>query len=134
MTHGHHAFLGAVLDGHLQRFLQQRNQRGFAFQREALGSDVKRLQHLLEDVGFDQLGQDALAIHRLGFGFHALAHPVAPLRVGHVHEFGAHGAAVHAPRLVGHGARQVQLRMLFSDKVSERVQIGPHVAPTPKSI
>ena len=66
MAHGHHAFVGTVLDGRFEGFLEQRNQRGVAFEREALGANVERLQHLLEDVGLDQLRQDALAIDRLG--------------------------------------------------------------------
>ena len=69
-----------------------------------------------------------------GIGFHALAHPVAPLRVGHVHEFRADGSAVDAPRLVGHRAAQVQVRMLFDGKVSERVELRLHVAPAAESI
>ncbi len=134
MAHGHHALVGAVLDGRLQGFLKQRNQRGLAFERETLGADVKRLQHLLEDVGLDQLRQDALAIDRLGFGFHALAHPVAPLGVGHVHELGADGAAINAPRLIDRRTAETQLRRFLADVMFKGIELRLHVTPAAKGV
>ncbi len=62
MAHAHHELFRAVADGGVQHLVQQGNQRGVAFERESLGADVERLQHLLEDVGLDQPGQNALAI------------------------------------------------------------------------
>jgi len=49
----------------VQDGIKQRNQRGDAFEREALGAQVTRLQDLLEEVGANQAFEDFCA-DRLG--------------------------------------------------------------------
>ena len=43
-------------------FVEQRNERGVAFERITFGSDVARLHGLLEDVGADELVENALRV------------------------------------------------------------------------
>ena len=49
----------------VQNLVQQRNQRGIAFQRVTLGADVAGVDRLLEYIGANQLIQNAPAIDRL---------------------------------------------------------------------
>jgi hypothetical protein len=134
MAHGHHAFLGAVVRGGLQGFIEQRDQRGVAFERKALGADVKRLQHLLEDVGFDELVENSLAIDGSGCAFEPVDDPSTALRVGNVHELGADGAAINCARSFGVLAFELKLRMLERLKVAERIEIGFEIAPATEKV
>ena len=101
MAHGHHAFFGAMRGGSAKNFLHHRNQRGVAFQRESLGADVERLQHLLEDVGFQQLLQNGFAIDLGLRTFQPVDDPLAALQIGDVHELGADGAAIDLAGTLG---------------------------------
>ena len=65
MAHGDHRLLGAVLGSGVQDCVEQRDQRRFAFEREALGAEIARLDHLLEEIGADQQAREfALLIRR----------------------------------------------------------------------
>ena len=72
MAHAHDQFMRAVLAGGVENLIDQRNQRGHAFEREALVAEIALLQHLLEDVGADQQIEDALLIDGGRSAFHAL--------------------------------------------------------------
>ncbi len=74
MAHGEHGLLGAVLGGGVQNFVEQRDQRGVAFERITLGADVARVNRLLEDVGADELIEHA----RRGRRARAVRTPCAP--------------------------------------------------------
>jgi len=54
VTHGHDGFERAVPARSVQDGIKQRNQRGNAFEREALGAQITRLQDLLEEIGANQ--------------------------------------------------------------------------------
>lgn len=76
--------------------IEERDEDGEAFEREALGAEVALLDDLLEEVGTDELGEDMLLIG-LGRGLlKLLLQPLALLGVGDVHELGGKGAAVVA--------------------------------------
>jgi len=53
-------------------FVDQRDQGGDAFEREALAAEITLLHDLLEDVGADEQVEDALLVFFLGLGFHLL--------------------------------------------------------------
>ena len=111
MAHGQHRLLGAISGRGVQNLVQQRNQRGVAFQRIALGADVARVDRLLEDIGAHQLIQNARAIDMLLLRrLHALLDPLPSLRIGDVHELHADAAAVDAAGRVGNIARTYPAR------------------------
>ena len=112
MAHGHHAFFGAMRGGSGENLLHHRNQGGVAFQRKALGADVERLQHLLEDVGFQQLLQNGFAIDLGLRAFQPVDDPLAALRIGNVHELGADGAAVDFAGALGVRSADSQLGVI----------------------
>ena len=77
MTHGQNGLLRAVTGRRVQDLVQQWNQRGVAFQRITLGANVTGVNRLLEDIGPDELVQNARAIDGfLPFGLHALLDPL----------------------------------------------------------
>ena len=51
MAHAHHGLLCAIVGGVVQHFIQKGNQDGDTFEREALGAEIARLNHLLEEIG-----------------------------------------------------------------------------------
>ena len=135
MAHRQHGLLRAVARGGVQDFVQQRNQRGVAFQRVALGADVARVDRLLEDVGANQLVENARAIDRfLTLRFHALLDPLAPLGIGNVHELDADAAAVDAARGISFVAGDVQFGMAERREVAERIEVGLQVSPAAERV
>ena len=84
MAHGEHGLLGAVLGRGVQNLVEQRNQRGVAFQRIALGADVARVDGLLENIGAHQLIEHPRAID----GRRLLAIPCAPGSSGGIRDRG----------------------------------------------
>ena len=82
----------------VKSLVEKRDEDGEAFEREALGAEVALLDDLLEEVGADEVGEDAGAGRWCGRGgavaLEALLDPCALLGRGDVHELGADGAAV----------------------------------------
>ena len=109
MAHRHYAFFGAMCGGSGEDLLHQRYQRGIAFQRETLGADVERLEHLLEDVGFHQLLQNGFAIDLGLRSFQAVDDPLAALRIRNVHELSPDRAAVDFVGALGVRTAHAQL-------------------------
>ncbi len=50
MAHGEHGHYGAVVKGGLHGLVERGDERGHAFQREALGTEIAGLQRLLENL------------------------------------------------------------------------------------
>src|SRR5271167_281543 len=135
MAHRQNGLLGAVLRGGVEDFVEQRNERGIAFQRIALGADVARVDGLLEDVGAHQLIQNTIAINGLFVSrLHALLDPLAAVRIGNVHELDADAAGVNAASGVGYFASEVQLGMRERGKVSQRIEIRLKVSPAAERV
>ena len=83
--------------GDLEGAIEVGDEDGEAFEREALGAEVARLDDLLEDVGLDEAGEDARLVDRRARRCSMLLlQPLALLGVGDVHELDADGAAVEA--------------------------------------
>ena len=77
MAHAHDELDGAELGGSVENFVDERNQRGDAFEREALAAEIALLHDLLEDVGADEQVENALLdffgnLETLRRGFHLL--------------------------------------------------------------
>ena len=63
----------------VENFIDQRDQGGDAFEREALAAEIALLHDLLEDVGASQQVEDALLVFLRRLGFHVLVDPAAAL-------------------------------------------------------
>ena len=79
MAHTHHQFRGSEAGTGIEEFIDQRNERGDAFERKPLAAEIALLHDLLEHIGADQQVEDARLIFRLRFGFHALVDPTPAL-------------------------------------------------------
>src|SRR6266851_5267500 len=62
VTHGHDGFERAMLARGVQNGIEQRNQRGNAFQGKSFGAQVARLQNLFEKIGANQTLEDFVLI------------------------------------------------------------------------
>ncbi len=86
MSHGENDLGGLVVGGALQGFIEEGNQSGDAFQGEALGSQVARLNDLLEGVGLNEKLENPLLIDLFRLALETFLDPAPTLRVGYVHE------------------------------------------------
>src|SRR6185437_15121386 len=101
-----------VFGGGCKELVEERNEDGEAFEGEALGTEVALLDDLLEEVGADEVGEDAgLLEETVGSGlagrdvlFEALLDPGALFGRRDVHELGADGTAIVAAGFPGIGA------------------------------
>src|SRR5712692_2901917 len=135
MTHGHDGFRGAVLADGVENGVEQRDQRGDAFEREALGAEIAGLQDLLEEVGANEALENFLLVD---FGlrtFDALDDPAAAVWLGKVHEFRADGAAVDAAGFLGGFTGEVcKVRLLERAEEAEGVEMGFEVAAAAEGV
>ncbi len=128
----------AVVGGGGEELVEERDEDGEPFQREALGAEVALLDDLLEEVGADEIGEDALLVDEaVGGGligrdvfFEALLDPGAALWRRDVHELGANGAAVVAASFLGGGAIGSGRgkgfgREVLAERVEGRLQVAP---------
>ncbi len=101
VAHGHDGFDRAVLARGVQDGIEERNQRGDAFQGESLGAEVARLQNLFEKIGANQTLEDFVLIDFAGRPFQALGDPAAAFRLRQMHEVGADSTTVNAACFLG---------------------------------
>jgi hypothetical protein len=99
VRHADHELFHAVLTGAVDHQLQQGDDALRALEREALGTDVLRMQELLEDLSVDQLGEDPhlLFVRELDAvlrGLHPLLQPGADLGLFDVAILDADAAAI----------------------------------------
>ncbi len=134
VAHGQNALGGPFCAGSLENFVEQRNQRGDAFEGKTLRAQITRLQDLLEQVGADQPLENASAIDGRGVRFETLGNPTAARRVLEVHEVRADRPAINLSRLVGRFAGHDQLRMRLGLQEAERIEIGLEISPAAKGI
>ena len=64
MAHREYGLLSAIFRCRIQNFVQQWDQRRVAFQRIALGTDIARVDGLLEDIGPHQLIENPSPVDR----------------------------------------------------------------------
>ncbi len=143
VAHGEDGARDAVLGSGGEELVEERDENGEAFEREALGAEVALLDDLLEEVGADEVGEDARLLEEaVGGGrvtgdisLEAFLDPSALFRRGDVHELGADGAAVVAARLLGGGAVRSRRGKGFGREVlAERVERGLQVAPAAEDV
>ena len=135
MAHGHHGFERAVFAGGVQDGIEQRNQRGDAFERKTLGAQVARLQNLFEEVGANQALEDFFLVDFGRGGFETLGDPAAALRLRQVHEIGADSAAIDAARFVGGFAGEpIEVGGLQRFEQAERIERRFQIAPAAEGV
>ena len=130
MAHGEHGCLDAEGRARCQQLVEERDEDGEAFEREALGAEVARLDDLLEDVGADEVGEDAPLGGRRGGLLDLVLEPLALLVVRDVHELGGDGAAVVGAGLVGqlalgHGLGERLRRQVLAERIEGGLQVSP---------
>src|SRR5579864_5481730 len=133
MAHGHDGFDRAVLAGGVQDGIEERDERGNAFERKTLGAQVPRLENLFEQVGADQALKNFFLVYLKRGTLEALSDPLAALGFRQVHELGADVAAVDAARLFGgFSGESREIRVLERREKAERVERGFVIAPATK--
>ena len=129
MAHPHDEFDGAVFAGHVEDFVQQRQERSVAFEREALVAEIARLQRLLKQVRLDQQVKRQFMFDMLGFAFQTLLDPAPALWIGNVHEFRAHAPAIDAARFPGPFIVDLEVGVRLRRQESQRIQFCFQVSP-----
>src|SRR5262249_18486776 len=143
VAHGKDGAGDAVLGSGGEELIEKWDEDGEAFEGEALGAEVALLNDLLEEVGANEIGEDAgLLEETVGGGgvagdvlFEALLDPSAVCGRRDVHELGADGAAVVAAGFLGVGAVGSGRREgLGREVLTERVERGLEVAPAAEDV
>src|SRR5580658_3037324 len=134
MAHGHDAVHGAEISCGVEDSVEKRDQRGYPFKRKTLRTEIAGLKNLLEKVCTNQPLKNSFLVD-LGFGtLDAFRDPSPPLRLGEVHEFHAHVAAVDTARFFGSFARQLQIGELLRLENAKRVQRSFVIAPAAENV
>ena len=123
VAHRDDALLRAQACGGIEHFIEERNQRGVAFERIALCAEIASLKNLFKNFGSNEALENSRAIEPWRFGLHALRDPIAPLAIRNVHEFRADAAAIDCAGVGGVFSVNVEFRHCDGLKVSERIEI-----------
>src|ERR1700691_4110829 len=138
MAHAHYQFNGTEERARIEKFIHQRNQRGNAFEREALAAETRLLHDLLEDIGADEQVENALLIffcdlETLRWRFHALINPATAFGRINVVDFNADGRGVDSARLASVLAIDLQLGSDARTQETEGIKIALKVSPLAES-
>lgn len=101
MAHAHDQFNRTQPRAGVENFIDQRDECGDSFEREALAAEIPLLHYLLEDVSADEEIEDSLLIFLGRLRFHAVEDPTPPLGSVKVVDLYADGARVDVTGLVG---------------------------------
>src|SRR5260370_184496 len=135
VTHGHDGFERAMFARGVEDGVQERNQCGDTFEREALGAKIARLQNLFEKIGANQTLKDFVLIDLALRSFEPLSDPAAALPLLQMHEIGANRAAVDAAGFFSSlSGPRIHVRVLQTLKQAERQQGRPPIAPAAESV
>ncbi len=130
VAHGEDDLAGLAAGRGLQHLVEQGEERLDAFDREALGAQVARLQHLLEGVAAHQAVEDPRPVD-LAFlvGLQAVLEPLAALGMRDVHELDADRAAVEAAGVLGGlGIGALDQGAVLGTQAVQRVEVGVEIA------
>ena len=128
VRHADDDLVGAVATGPLDQFVEHRDQRLGALEREALLPDIAGMHVLLDALGGRQHVQDPAPLIAVQFGLRAigleaLLNPAFLRRVGDVHVLGADGAGVDLAQL----AQDLVQRELVRREQRAGVELGREV-------
>jgi len=130
VAHRKHRGVDAERGAGREDAVEEGNQDGEAFKREALGAEVARLNGLLEEVGANEAGED---VRLIGCGrrlLHLLLEPLALGQIWDVHELEGDGAGVDGARLgcelaFGRGRGEWLGRQILAERVERGLQVTP---------
>ena len=139
VTHAHHEFSGAEARAGVEKFIDQRDQRGDAFEREALAAEIALLHDLLEDVGADEQVEDALLVffcnlETLSGRFHLLINPAAAFGSVDVVDLDADRGGVDGAGFAGVFAFDLQFGSDARAEEAERIEIALKVSPLAEGV
>ncbi len=132
MAHAHDQFDRAALGSGVENFVDQRDERGDTFEREALAAEIALLHDLLEDVGADEQVEDALLVLFCNLecvGFHLLVDPAATFGGVDVVDLDADGAGVDGAGFAGVFAVVLEFRRFAGTEEAEGVEVALEVSP-----
>ena len=129
MAHAHDEFDCAELGAGIENFIDERDQSGDAFEREALAAEISLLHYLFENIGADEQIENALLVffrnlETLGRRFHAVENPLAALGTIDVIDFDADGAGINCAGLAGVFAFALQFGSFTGSEKTERIEIA----------
>src|SRR5258706_10310224 len=101
VAHAHYELTGAKTGTRIEKFIHQWNQRGDAFEREALTAEVSLLHDLLEDVGAEEQIENALLVLLRRIGLHLLVDPAATFGGIDVVDLDTDGAGIDSAGFAG---------------------------------
>ena len=101
VAHGHDGVDAAKFARGIENGIEQRNERGVAFQRKTFGAQIAALQNLLEEIGADQTLEIFSWLTSNSGPSMRSAIQRRRSGSGRVHEFHADGAAIVAARFFG---------------------------------
>jgi hypothetical protein len=135
MTHREDRLLNTECRAYFKDRIEKRNQSRQTFERKPLGPEIARLNHLLEDVGANQLRKNMFLFRRRGRLLDLLLQPLPPLGIRKMHELRANRAAIIAARLGRKLAFGNGNGKWFGGKVlTQRIQRCLQVAPAAEEI
>src|SRR5580658_9323376 len=139
MAHADHQFVGAQAGASVEKFIDQRDQRGDAFEGEALAAEIALLHDLLEDVGADEQIEDTLLVffcnlETLRRRFHLLVDPAAAFGIVDVVDLDADGRGVDGAGFTGVLAFDLQLGSYARAEEAERVEVACEVSPLAEGV
>src|SRR5229473_7495202 len=135
MAHGQDRGVRAQVSASFQHGIEQRNLRGRALARIALGPEITGLKNLLKKIGLQQtLGQPAPVNGLRRLVLHLVLYPLAPLALGQMHELGANSPAINAPRFFCYRPWYANLGETPGNRAAKGIEVGVHVPPSAEQI
>ena len=129
MAHAHDELDRAEPGAGVENFVDQRDQGGDAFEREAFAAEITLLHHLLEDIGTDEQVEDAPLIFLGRLGFDSFENPAAALRPVDVIDFDADGAGIDGAGFASVLAFALQFGSFTGAEKTEGIEIALKVSP-----
>ncbi len=129
VAHAHDQLHGAEARAGIENFIDQRDERGHAFEGEALATEIALLHDLLEDVGADEEIENASLVLFLRFGLHPLVDPAAAFGSVDVIDLDADGRGVDGAGFAGIFTVDLQFGSDARTEKAERIEIALKVSP-----
>ncbi len=130
VAHAHDELDRAALGGGVENFVDERDEGGNAFEREAFAAEIALLHDLLEDIGADEQVEDALLVFFVGLGFHLLVNPATAFGGVDVIDLDADGRWSRWRGLRGRTRRRARVRAFRGDGGSRADRGRPRGIPT----
>jgi hypothetical protein len=111
--------------------IEKRDEDGEAFKRKSFGAEITLLDHLLEEIGADELGEDMVLIGLGCWTFDLILQPLALLEIWDVHELDCEVSAVEGAGFGGElafgggGDGEGFGRKVLTQRIEGRLEVSP---------